>query len=90
MKSYPVPDPVFNNDPSKYMVHSLAWIGVVGNWVTVHSARKSARAWDLMAFLGANERVSPMSLTAHLATLSEASLLCTISPRGKDDTTVTG
>jgi hypothetical protein len=30
-----------------------------------------------------------MSSTTHLATMLEASLLWTISPRGKDDTTVT-
>jgi hypothetical protein len=35
-----------------------------------------------MAFLGANKRVSPMSLTTHLATLPEASLLWTIPPEG--------
>jgi hypothetical protein len=75
MKSNPTPTPFFISDPSKYVVHNSAYIGAVGNWVSVHSARKSARAWDLTVFLGANERVSPMSLTDHLATLPEASLL---------------
>jgi hypothetical protein len=74
VKSNPTPAFVFINDPSKYMVHILACIGVVDSWVLVHSARKSAKIWYLIAFLGVNDRVSPMSLTAHLATLPEASL----------------
>jgi hypothetical protein len=45
---------------------------------------------DLMAFRGANEIVSPMISTAHFAILPEASWHWMISPRGKDDTTVTG
>jgi hypothetical protein len=89
MKSKPAPAPVFISDPSKYMVQSTAWIGDVGNWVSTHSARKSAKTWDFMAFRGANEIVSPMSSTAHFATLPEASRHWMISPRGKDDTTVT-
>jgi hypothetical protein len=44
MKSSPAPTLVFINDPSMYMVHSSAWMGIVGNWVSVHSAKKSARA----------------------------------------------
>jgi hypothetical protein len=75
MKSSPTPAPVFINDLPKYIVQSQAWIRVTGNWVSVHSVRKLAMAWDLVAFLGANERVSPMSSTDHLATLPEASLL---------------
>jgi hypothetical protein len=43
-----------------------------------------------MAFRGANEIVSPMSSTAHFAILPEASQHWMISPRGKDDTIVTG
>jgi hypothetical protein len=66
MKSRPAPAPVFISDPSKYMVQSLGWIGAVGNWVSTHSATKSAKTWDFMAFQGANEIVSPMSFTAHL------------------------
>jgi hypothetical protein len=31
------------SDPSKYMVQSSGWIGVVGNSVSVHLARKSAK-----------------------------------------------
>jgi hypothetical protein len=89
MKNNLAPVPVFTNDPSKYMVHSSARIEVIGNWVSVHSARKSARGWDFMAFLGANETVSPMSSTAHLDTLLVASLFWTISPRGQDNTVVT-
>jgi ABC-type taurine transport system substrate-binding protein len=53
-------------------------------------ATKSAKTWDLMAFRGANEIVSPMISTAHFAILPEASRHWMISPRGKDDTTVTG
>jgi hypothetical protein len=90
MESSPAPAPVLINDPLKYIVHNSAWIKVIGNWVLVHSARKPARIWGLMAFLGANERVSPMSSITNLATLLEASLLWMISPKGKDDTTVTG
>jgi hypothetical protein len=90
MKSKPAPTPVFISDPSKYMVQSSAWIGAVGNWVLTHSARKSAKTWDFMAFQGANEIVSPMSSTAHFAILPEAPRHWMISPRGKDDTTVTG
>jgi ABC-type taurine transport system substrate-binding protein len=44
----------------------------------------------LMAFRGANEIVSPMISTAHFAILPEAYRHWMISPRGKDDTTVTG
>ena len=90
MKSKPAPAPVFISDPSKYMVQSSGCIGAVGNWVSVHSARKSAKTWDFMAFRGANESVSPMSSTAHFAILPEASQDWMISPRGKDDTIVTG
>ena len=90
MKSRPAPAPVFISDPSKNMVQSSGWIGAVGNWVSTHSATKSANTWDLMAFRGANEIVSPMISTAHFAILPEASRHWMISPRGKDDTTVTG
>jgi hypothetical protein len=90
MKSKPAPAPVFISDPSKYMVQSLGCIGALGNWVSTHSARKSAKTWDFMAFRGENESVSPMSSTAHFAILPEASRHWMISPRGKDDTTVTG
>ena len=53
MKSRPAPAPVFISDPSKNMVQSSGWIGAVGNWVSTHSATKSANTWDLMAFRGA-------------------------------------
>jgi hypothetical protein len=86
----PAPAPVFINDPSKNMVQSSGWIGTVGSWVSTHSAMKSAKTWDLMAFRGANEIASPMISTAHFAILPEASRHWMISPRGKDDTTVTG
>jgi hypothetical protein len=90
MKSRPAPAPVFISDPSKYMVQSSGWIGAVGNWVSTHLATKSAKTWDFMAFRGANEIVSPISSTAQFAILPEASQHWMISPRGKDDTTVTG
>jgi hypothetical protein len=89
MKSRPAPAPVFISDPSKYMVQSSGWIAAVDNWVSTHFARKSANTWDFMAFQGTNESVSPMSSTAHFAILPEASRHWMISPRGKDDTTVT-
>jgi hypothetical protein len=44
----------------------------------------------LMALRDAYERVSPISSTAHLAILPEASRFRTISPRGKEETMVTG
>jgi hypothetical protein len=50
MKSRPAPAPVFISDPSKYMVQSFGWIRAFGNWVSTHSATKSAKTWDLMAF----------------------------------------
>jgi hypothetical protein len=59
MKSKLAPTLVFINDPSKYVVQSSAWIGAVGNSVSVHSARKSAKIWDFMAFRGANEVFRP-------------------------------
>jgi hypothetical protein len=90
MKSRPAPAPVFINDPSKYMVQSSGSIGVVGSWVSTHSATKSAKTWDFMAFQGANEIVSPISSTAHFAILPEASQHWMVSPRGKDNTIVTG
>jgi hypothetical protein len=60
MKSRPAPAPVFISDPSKNMVQSSGWIGAVGSWVSTHSATKSAKTWDLMAFRGANEIDSPI------------------------------
>jgi hypothetical protein len=39
--------------------------------VSTHSATKSAKTWDLMAFRGANEIVSPMISTTHFAILLE-------------------
>jgi hypothetical protein len=84
------PAPVFINDPSKNMVESSGWIGAAGSWVSTHSATKSAKTWDLIAFRGANEIVSPMISTGHIAILPKASRQWMISPRGKDDTTVTG
>jgi ABC-type taurine transport system substrate-binding protein len=87
MKSRTALAPVFISDPSKYMVQSSGWIGAVGSWVSTHSATKT---WDLMAFRGANEIVSPMISTAHFAILPEASQHWMISPRGKDDTIVIG
>src|SRR6187455_798941 len=44
----------------------------------------------LDGLLRVNEIVSPMISTAHLAILPEASRHWIISPKGKDDTTVTG
>jgi hypothetical protein len=90
MKSRPALAYVFINNPSKYMVQSSGWIGAVGSWVSTHSATKSAKTGDFMAFRGANEIVSPMSSTAHFAILPEGSRHWMISPRGKDDTIVTG
>jgi ABC-type taurine transport system substrate-binding protein len=58
--------------------------------VSIHSATKSTKTWDLTAFRGANEIVSPMISTAHFAILPEAYRHWMISPKGKDDTTVTG
>jgi ABC-type taurine transport system substrate-binding protein len=69
------------------MVQSSGWIGAAGSWVSTHSATKSAKTWDLMAFRGANEIVSPIISTAHFAILPEASRHWMISPRGKDDVT---
>lgn len=43
MNSRPAPTPVFISDPSKYIVHNSACIRVVGSWVSIHSARKSAK-----------------------------------------------
>jgi hypothetical protein len=51
MKSRPAPAPVFISDPSKNMVQSFGWIRAAGSWVSTHSATKSAKTWDLMAFL---------------------------------------
>jgi hypothetical protein len=83
MKSMPAPAPGFISDPSKYMVQSSGWIGAVGNWVSTHSTRKSAKTWDFMAFRGENEIVSPISSTAHFAILPEASRHWMISPQGE-------
>jgi hypothetical protein len=48
-KSRPAPAPVFITEPSKYRVQHSAWICGGGNYVSVHSATKSAKIWDLMA-----------------------------------------
>jgi hypothetical protein len=52
-KSRPAPAPVFTTDPSKYRVQHSAWICGAGNCVSVHSATKSAKIWDLIALRGA-------------------------------------
>jgi hypothetical protein len=52
-KSRLVPAPVFITDPSKYRVQHSAWVYGGGNCVSVHSATKSAKIWDLMALRGA-------------------------------------
>ena len=56
-----------------FFIKSSGWIGTVGSWVLTHSATKSTKTWDLMAFRGANEIVSPIISTAHFAILPEAS-----------------
>jgi hypothetical protein len=43
MKSNLAPAPNFINDPSKYMVHISACIRAIGSWMSVHSARNSAK-----------------------------------------------
>jgi hypothetical protein len=57
--------------------------------VSVHSATKSARIWDLIALRGALASVSPISSTDHLAILPAMSGLRMISPNGNEETTVT-
>jgi hypothetical protein len=52
-KSRPAPAPVFITDPSKYRVQHSALICGGGNCVSVHSATKSTKIWDLMALRGA-------------------------------------
>jgi hypothetical protein len=52
-KSKPAPAPVFITEPSKYRVQHSAWICGGGNCVSVHSATKSAKIWDLTALRGA-------------------------------------
>jgi hypothetical protein len=90
MKSRPTPAPIFISDPSKNMVQSFGWIRAAESWVSTHSTTKSAKTWDLMAFRGAREIVSPIISTDHFAILPEASRHWMIFHRGKDDTTVTG
>jgi hypothetical protein len=51
-KSRPAAAPVFITEPSKYRVQHSAWICGSGNCVSVHSATKSAKIWDLMALRG--------------------------------------
>jgi hypothetical protein len=46
------PAPVIITDPWKYRVQHSAWICGGGNYVSVHSATKSAKIWDLMALRG--------------------------------------
>ena len=54
MKSTPAPPPPNFSKPSKYMVQWSDMDGGVGIWFSLHSARKSTRAWDLIAVLGVN------------------------------------
>jgi hypothetical protein len=89
-KSRPAPTPVFITEPSKYRVQHSAWICGGSNCVSVHSATKSAKIWDLMALRGAYESVSPINSTDHLAILPATSGFRMISPNGKEETTVTG
>jgi hypothetical protein len=48
-KRSPTLAPLFISNPSKYMVQYSCSTGAGGNWVSVHSAMKSASIWDLMA-----------------------------------------
>ena len=52
MKTRPAPTPVFIRDPSKYKVQHSDWICGGGSWVPVHSAMKSTKTWDFIAFRG--------------------------------------
>jgi hypothetical protein len=54
-KSRPAPAPVFITEPSKYRVQHSAWICGGGSCVSVYSATKSTRIWDLTALRGGNE-----------------------------------
>ena len=74
MKSTPAPPPPNFN-------------GGVGTWFSLYSARKSTRAWDLIAVLGVNFSSSAPSSTAHFEIRPVASRLCKISPSGKSVTT---
>ena len=61
--------------------------GGVGTWFSLHSAKKSTRAWDLIAVLGVNFSSRAPSSTAHFEMRPVASRLCSISPSGKSVTT---
>ena len=61
--------------------------GGVGTWFSLHSARKSTRAWDLIAVLGVNFSSSAPSSTAYFEICPVPSLLCKMLPSGKSMTT---
>ena len=78
------------SEPSKYMTHVSCSIGAGGLWISVHSAMKSARAYNLMALRGAYVMFCPINSSAHLAILPSASGFWITLPSGYFDTTVMG
>jgi hypothetical protein len=73
MKSRPAPCSCFHQRPIEKHGPEFRLDWSCRELVSTHSATKSAKTWDLMAFRGVNEIVSPMISTAHFATLPEAS-----------------
>jgi hypothetical protein len=62
--------PLRVKEPSKYMLQ-CSWVTRAGGYcVLVHSAMKSAKAWDLITICGAYVMLSPMTSSAHLQSFS--------------------
>ena len=89
MKRMPAPAPSRLRAPSKYMTRCLGHSSGGGSWISVHSAMKSSRACDLMVERGRNSMDRAPSSTDHLTTRPLASLLWSMLPSGKEETTLT-
>ena len=51
MNKMPAPAPLMLRAPSKYITQCLGQVVGMGSWISVHSATKSASAYDLMVSL---------------------------------------
>ena len=88
MKRMPALAPSRLRAPSKYMTQCSCRSLGGGSWNSIYSSMKMARACDLMVERGANSMDRAPSSTDHLTTHPLASLLWSMSPSGKEETTL--
>jgi len=89
MNSTPALPPPSLREPSKYIIQCFGRSTGAEIWFSHHSARKSTRAYDLMAVFGWNLISKAPSSTAHLDMRLVASRLWSMSANGKSVTTMT-